>query len=66
MDKDIIFISTPTGGTSHFYDLLKKAFDKSKPILVGVDWAKGNGMIRGEIIKRDGNVTHVRFKTVCV
>lgn len=33
--------------------------------IIGVDWAKGSGMNRGEVIKRDDNVTHVRFKTVC-
>jgi hypothetical protein len=38
----------------------------SAPKWIGVDWAKDSGMNRGDVIIRDGNVTHVRFKTVSV
>ena len=37
-----------------------------KPRLLGVDWSRGHGMIRGEIISRSGNVVEVRFKTVAL
>ena len=32
--------------------------------LMGVDWAKGSGMNRGDVISRDGNIIEVQFKTV--
>jgi|GEM_PF-5236262 len=44
----------------------KEAFQALKYKLIGVDWAKGSGMNRGEVIKRESNVIHVRFKTVTV
>lgn len=31
---------------------------------IGIDWAKDSGKNRGEVHKREGNVVHVRFKTV--
>lgn len=31
---------------------------------IGIDWAAGHGMIRGEVIKRRDNVVYVRFRTV--
>jgi len=40
-------------------------YEKSnKPIWIGIDWAAGNGMIRGEVIKKIDNVIYLRFKTV--
>ena len=38
----------------------------AKSRFMGVDWAAGNGMIKGEVIERAGNVTHLRFTTVGV
>lgn len=32
-------------------------------LFIGIDWARGYGHCRGEILKREGNVVHVRFKT---
>lgn len=32
--------------------------------MLGMDFAKGSGMVRGDIIRRDGNVTYARFRTV--
>lgn len=37
-----------------------------KPRLLGVDWSRGQGMIRGEIVSRKDNVIEVRFKTVAL
>lgn len=37
-----------------------------KPRLLGVDWSRGHGMIRGEVIARSDNVIEVRFKTVAL
>lgn len=36
----------------------------SQSVYMGVDWAEGSGMNRGDIFKREENVIHVRFKTV--
>lgn len=37
-----------------------------KPRLLGVDWSRGHGMIRGEVVSRKDNVIEVRFKTVAL
>jgi len=42
---------------------LKKQ-DEAIRTIIGVDWAKDSGMNRGDIIKHDENVIHVRFKAV--
>lgn len=45
----------------------KKLVDKKpivKPRVIGIDWAKGSGMTRGDIRGRYGNVICVCFKTV--
>ena len=36
----------------------------STPVWIGIDWAKGSGMNRGDVYKRENNVLYVRFKTV--
>lgn len=30
----------------------------------GIDWAKGSGMTRGDVISRNDNIIEVRFRTV--
>ena len=68
MKDDEFFKFTSSRKASLLYDLFiksKKEVDKvSGPSWVGVDWAAGYGMIRGEVINRHDNVVHVRFKTV--
>jgi len=60
------FCSTPSGKDDHFYNMFMDAEKRKEPVWVGIDWAAGNGMIRGEVIKREGNVIYVRFNTVTV
>lgn len=60
--NDIMIFSIPNRSCD-FYEIFKRSLEE-KPIWIGVDWAKDSGMNRGDVIKRDGNVTHVRFKTV--
>jgi len=42
---------------------MKKDDGHPSPFSISVDWAPGQGMLRGEIIKKTGNVIEVRFKT---
>jgi hypothetical protein len=59
-DPSIFILSTPTGN-SFFYEMF---MSQKRPVVVGVDWAKDSGMVRGDILSKEGNVVHVRFKTV--
>ena len=65
MSDKIIIVSTPSRKTSEHYrrfvDFMRTA---DRPAFTGVDWAKDSGMNRGDVIGRDDNITHVRFKTV--
>lgn len=45
-------------------DGLTRKFLNAPPVKIGVDWAGGSGLNRGDISKLDGNVVHVRFKAV--
>ena len=63
IDK-IYFTSTPSGIDSYVYSMFMDSKTWSNPSWCGVDWCAGYGNIRGEVIKRDGNVIYVRFKTV--
>ena len=40
-----------------------KAMFEQGQMWIGIDWASDSGMLRGDVIKREGNVTHLRFKT---
>ena len=61
----VIIISTPDSHESFFYKLwVEEQAAMPGAMWAGVDWAKDSGMNRGDVIKRDGNVTTVRFKTV--
>lgn len=61
----IIFETTPrSAGKKMFYSILMDANKWHKSTWTGVDWIAGNGMIRGEVIKRDRNVTYVRFNSI--
>lgn len=67
--KKFVYFSTPRrAGRSLFERLSKEAHgngvDLSKPLYLGVDWAKNSGMNRGDVIKRVANVIYVRFVTV--
>ena len=48
------------------HNVFFKSTVESMPVAVpkwgGIDWAFDSGRNRGDIVKRDGNVTHVRFK----
>ncbi len=46
--------------------ILRNHLEETQPISFGIDWAKDSGRNRGDVIKRVGNVTHVRFKTMGV
>jgi len=59
----IVTCSTPSGD-NWFYQKFIDSEKTAPPIYTAVDWAMGAGFIRGEVIKREGNVTHVRFKTL--
>lgn len=69
-DKPPIWVcSTPRqAGKSYFYEWFKRQMEESEGfksnMWMCVDWAKGGGMNRGDVIKREGNITHVRFRTV--
>lgn len=61
--------SNPKSEVNHIYNKwLKSMAEKMavQPKHIGIDWAKDSGMNRGDIIKNDGNVTHVRFRTVTI
>lgn len=64
----IWFASTPRSVDSYFYKLFMDAETHNdmptSAMWKGIDWCVGYGKVRGEVIKKDGNVTHVRFKTV--
>jgi len=61
----IIIESTPGGEMSEHHKRFIAAMKKTdKYKLIGIDWAKDSGMNRGNIIERDNNIIHVRFKTV--
>ncbi len=50
-----------------YADAMKSLFEDiegARLIWTGVDWAKGSGKARGDVIKSEGNVTHVRFNDV--
>ena len=34
----------------------------NKPVWIGVDWSRGSGYCRGDVISTRGNVIEVRFK----
>ncbi|MEZ0150152.1 MAG: hypothetical protein AB9Q19_12680 [Candidatus Reddybacter sp.] len=61
MANDFIFFSTPKGGSSLLHDLFLNQFNENK-LFIGVDWACDSGNNKGDVIKRDANVTYVRFK----
>ncbi len=42
------------------------SLETNGPTWTGVDWAAGHGMIRGEVIRREGNVIYLQFRTVSV
>jgi len=65
MKEKRYFCSTPSNRSSIFYEIFKHVH-MNNPIWVGVDWAKDSGMNRGDIIKTESNVIHVRFKTIGV
>lgn len=71
----IVYFSTPSNKRSSLFDILLKKLteqetmlngeqEKDKPIFFGVDWAKGSGCNRGDVIARVDNVIYVRFKAV--
>ena len=45
-------------------DLLMENARVASPKFIGVDWAADSGYNRGDVIKTENNVVHVRFKTV--
>jgi len=65
-DDKHFYSSTPRGKNAFYNQWLKSLMDSTpiKPKWIGIDWAKDSGMNRGDVIKKDGNVTHVRFNTV--
>lgn len=66
MKDQIIIISTPrNAGKNTFYEkFINESAEISKPMLDGIGGCGGRGFVRGEVIKREDNVTHVRFKSV--
>ncbi len=65
MADKVIFQSTPrSAGKNTFYNMFMDSKKWNNPAWVGIDWCAGNGNIRGEVIKQEGNVTHVRFNTL--
>ena len=57
--------STPRqAGKSFFQQWFEENAEIPPDVWIGVDWAKDSGMNRGDVIKRNGNVAHVRFRTV--
>lgn len=67
-DKRFLFHSTPSGrvGENALYKIFEEFEAIKKKNWIGLDWAKDSGMNRGDVIKRDKNVTHVRFNAVGV
>jgi len=65
MDDDdwdqLIYLSTPRQARRSWFEQM---MGKKQPKWIGIDWGKESGMNRGDVIKRDGNITHVRFNTV--
>jgi len=64
MKDKIYFTFTPSSTNSYFYNMFMRSKAWNKPSWYGVDRCAGHGNIRGEIIKRNGNVVYVRFKTI--
>ena len=62
-DAFVYMTSTPQG-KNEWYRRFVDSIKTAEPRYIGVDWASGHGMIRGEVISRDANVIHVRFKDV--
>ena len=54
----------PEGYSKEFYSYLMEKDSWGNPAWVGIDWCRGKGMIRGEIIKKERNIIYVRFSTV--
>jgi len=65
-DKIMIISTLRSACKNTFYKMFMDSKKCEKPTWVGIDWASENCMIRGEVIKREGNVTYLRFKTVTV
>lgn len=63
MKDKFIFFSTPSHLNQFYRRLMEKA-ETAHPKWFGVDWAKDSGMNRGDVIKRDDNIIHVRFRAV--
>lgn len=63
-DKYISEITPRRSGKSRFYQMFMDSNNWNSPVWIGVDWSAGHGMIRGEVIKREGNITYVRFNSV--
>lgn len=57
MKNDITIYSTPSGEPSHFYELYKR-LKEQEPIVIGIDWAKGNGMNMDEMTEEMIEAAH--------
>lgn len=65
MKKNFIFLENNPTRKDWIYNFLCDSTQlTSNPMIIGIDWAYGYGMIRGEIVKKEGNVIYVRFKTI--
>ena len=65
-DGFVYMTSTPTSSSGWYDRFLEREKAERLSKYIAVDWAAGHGMIRGEVIKRAGNVIHARFKTIGV
>jgi len=65
-DKEWYMSFTPMTESTYFFRQWVDTLLTAEPVFMGVDWAKDSGMIRGDVIDRNGNVIYVRFKTVTI
>lgn len=71
IDNDDVALLTFMQGNPGNGGWIEQMFFKNKdtglhdfqPVWVGIDWAADSGMLRGDVIKREGNVIYLRFKT---
>ena len=71
MDDDhtrdsLLYFTSTLNGINEWYKKFVDSCKTAEPRFIGVDWAADSGMNRGDIVKREGNVVHARFKTVGV
>jgi len=60
------FRSNPNDKANYFFRVFADIAETQKPKWIGVDWAVGSGMNRGDIVSRESNVVHVRFKDAVI